>query len=919
MNNNFDKLKTEITLATYLGTSDKLIRCPNPSHEDRNPSCSVDHHTNRYHCFSCGEHGDIFDLVKLQHGYDTKRAAEWLGERFGVKVEWTAQHKAERDREKRIQDARMRAVKFWHQDLMEKETPFKILNGRGFGEELIKKMKLGYAKGDLVARLQAHYPIGDLELQEADFIAAGIFKTNKDGSKVYDAFQNRIIYPLIYAGQVANITGRSIIEGDPKKYQHLDGVKVDYLYNEAALTNPDQMVWLMEGQPDTLAAISLDLPAVGVLGTGGLTKPDKLKHLKTVFVCADNDDAGKRAAASWATLLLKENPEMELKFVELPEGINDFNDWVMDIRSKKLDPNAEYHRLVDGSKNFIEWKISQITTIEDVPQVWPILEALSPISRDSVFRRLRDQLGKSVQLTTLRESFKKWQGELQITMARSAKITDVSFLPPDFKSAAVEFYENNKGEPVAHYGFWAGLKRASDDGTELTTQEPVLIQAIHREDGTIAAEMVTLADLDFDILARRVPEASLVQGRWSDTGMKSFLQNPSERVTTWELIENIKTMIRQYIWYRDDATYTLMAIYALGTYIAKRFDAFPYLLFNGMKGTGKTNSLMLMEELCFNSMMASSCTIATTFRLIENSFCTWIRDEAEVFNTGNQMTPEQLEENTILNSGYKKGATVRRTAMGKNGEATLQSFDVYSPKIFGGIRVVNNVLADRSILVRTNKKPRESQIELRKMTQERRKWTKQAKDIRDQIYPWALSVFPDALAIYEGFLPVKGIDDREWELWLPLFTIARMADYEQNPDVGFYNPKTDTYSGAYLVEMIDLAKRVILEKKTQAKQESFEIKVLDTLSSFLRDGDLIPNGNHPTFYASSVVLKKLNEQLKEESAIKHDISAAKFHAMMLQTGVIECRVEQIKRMWHQCKMTFHIQLTLEAIESAMGS
>ena len=174
MNDIFDNLKAQIPLSTYLSTSDKLICCPVPAHDDKHPSCSVDHSINRWHCYACGIGGDVFDLVKLQYGLEPKQAAEWLGERYGVKVEWTAAHREQRDKQKRIQAARWIAVRTWHQDLMERETPFNILEGRGFSTKIMADMFLGYAQGNLSERFQPHYPFGLQELTEEDFIQAGI-------------------------------------------------------------------------------------------------------------------------------------------------------------------------------------------------------------------------------------------------------------------------------------------------------------------------------------------------------------------------------------------------------------------------------------------------------------------------------------------------------------------------------------------------------------------------------------------------------------------------------------------------------------------------------------------------------------------------------------------------------------------------
>ena len=73
-------------LAVLYGVTDlrRPFRCPDPRHEDRNPSTSYDHHRHAVHCFSCGGDWDAFDLVGMHDGIDgfvdqAHRVAEIVG------------------------------------------------------------------------------------------------------------------------------------------------------------------------------------------------------------------------------------------------------------------------------------------------------------------------------------------------------------------------------------------------------------------------------------------------------------------------------------------------------------------------------------------------------------------------------------------------------------------------------------------------------------------------------------------------------------------------------------------------------------------------------------------------------------------------------------------------------------------------
>ena len=52
-----------------------------PFHSDRNPSMKVD---NRFHCFGCGEDGDVIDFTAKLFGVSLKEAAQRLASDFGI-------------------------------------------------------------------------------------------------------------------------------------------------------------------------------------------------------------------------------------------------------------------------------------------------------------------------------------------------------------------------------------------------------------------------------------------------------------------------------------------------------------------------------------------------------------------------------------------------------------------------------------------------------------------------------------------------------------------------------------------------------------------------------------------------------------------------------------------------------------------
>lgn len=65
----------------FAQTRSGMVKCPNPDHEDRNPSCRI--YGTRYYCFSCQDHGDALDFVSKSIGVGPHEAAEMLWEALG--------------------------------------------------------------------------------------------------------------------------------------------------------------------------------------------------------------------------------------------------------------------------------------------------------------------------------------------------------------------------------------------------------------------------------------------------------------------------------------------------------------------------------------------------------------------------------------------------------------------------------------------------------------------------------------------------------------------------------------------------------------------------------------------------------------------------------------------------------------------
>ena len=76
-------------------------RCP--FHYEKTPSFSIDDYEGFYHCFGCGESGDLITFVKKMEGLGFMEAIEFLAKEVGMDVEFDSQYDKETIAEKNRQ------------------------------------------------------------------------------------------------------------------------------------------------------------------------------------------------------------------------------------------------------------------------------------------------------------------------------------------------------------------------------------------------------------------------------------------------------------------------------------------------------------------------------------------------------------------------------------------------------------------------------------------------------------------------------------------------------------------------------------------------------------------------------------------------------------------------------------------------
>jgi len=312
-------------------------RCP--WHEDRTPSLSVDREKGLYHCFGCGESGDVVELVEKMKGVGFREALEYLGKEAG-RLPAPAPKKPEtqplaEEPEGHNEAGRLTlttVVDYYHRRFLESREAQGYLEARGIRKpELYRRFRIGYADGSFLTVISNG--------QKRHLKELGVL-----GERGQERFLKRIIFPIFNgSGEAVGLYGRSVQQGSKLKHLYLPG-KHHGVFNRSAGRAFEEIL-LTEGILDALSLMELGIENVQALYGAAVLTDEHLQALKedrvkTMVLALDNDDAGRRATEELASRLLKEG--FAVKKIS-PET----KDWNQDLATG-VDPQALKQKIADA-------------------------------------------------------------------------------------------------------------------------------------------------------------------------------------------------------------------------------------------------------------------------------------------------------------------------------------------------------------------------------------------------------------------------------------------------------------------------------------------------------------------------------------------------------------------------------------------
>jgi DNA primase len=360
------EIKSKLPVVDVVGETVALKRAGSaykglcPFHAEKTPSFVVTPDRESWHCFGCGEGGDIFTFLMRRDGLDFREALSRLAEKAGVEL---SERTAKEDRRKRRLREALEAAIAWYREVLlqarQAERARAYLEERGLSAETLERFSIGYAPNTWEAMTRRLIGRG---FSNDELVGAGLASSSNRGG-VIDKFRGRIIIPIRDpSGRAVGLGGRILPGSDGPKYLNspagplFDKSRTLFGIDLAkAAIRREKLAVIVEGYTDVMAAHQAGFGnVVASLGTALTAGQVELatRYADAVALAYDVDLAGE--AATQRGLLEELGPDQsvsKVRVVRIPAG-KDPDELI------RTDPDS-WRRAVAEAKPVIEYFIDR--------------------------------------------------------------------------------------------------------------------------------------------------------------------------------------------------------------------------------------------------------------------------------------------------------------------------------------------------------------------------------------------------------------------------------------------------------------------------------------------------------------------------------------------------------------------------------
>lgn len=398
MNSQTEEIKSKVDIVDIVSEHVQLKqsganwKAPCPFHNEKTPSFMVSKEKQIWHCFGCGEGGDVFTFVQKIENVEFPEALKILAQKAGVTLKRLDPSLV--SQKTKIMDITKLAADFYHKALLqskEGKIARDYLDKRLVLPETIEEFHIGYAPDSWDMLLNLLIKKG---FRENDIFLAGLVVKN-DRGKLYDRFRKRLMFPINdHNGNIVGFTGRILDSSQENQGGKYVNTPQTVIYNKSLIIygldkakkeiKEKDLAVFVEGNMDAVSSHQAGVKNV-IASSGTALTLEQLKILQrftnNLALAFDADLAGQAAAQRGIDNALALG--MNIKVIQLPEEING---------QKIKDPDD---CIKQGTK-FWEKAIKDAASIMDFyfAKVFKQYDKENPLEKKEIAAKLLKQIAK---------------------------------------------------------------------------------------------------------------------------------------------------------------------------------------------------------------------------------------------------------------------------------------------------------------------------------------------------------------------------------------------------------------------------------------------------------------------------------------------------------------------------------------------
>jgi DNA primase len=435
-----DDIKRNLNIIDIAGEHLNLRRSGNsyfalcPFHQEKTPSFSVNEELQIFHCFGCGESGDVITLFEKLNNLDFNDAILELAQRAHIKID-TKNSNYKGSNNKEILRINKAVEDFFYKNLNNNKGAIEYLKKRNINAQSIKDFSIGYSESNdhITKKLLLK------NLTKEKLISYGL-STMRD-NKIRDKFRNRIMFPIKnIKGDTIGFIGRVIKDDVKPKYLNSPETEVfkksEVLYGiniaKKEILQKDFVI-ITEGNIDVIQANQVGIKnIVGIQGTAlSQNHIDTIKrYTNKVYFALDMDSAGYKALQR--SIEITEKNDLISKVISL-DDCKDIDEFIRKYgKSKFIDKIINAEEFITFSIKY-EIKNTDIEKYEGkidvIKKLLPLINmATNEIKRSYYISEISKNL--DIPFETIKDFQKKGKGKTNIKLQKKIKIpsSEIYFL-----------------------------------------------------------------------------------------------------------------------------------------------------------------------------------------------------------------------------------------------------------------------------------------------------------------------------------------------------------------------------------------------------------------------------------------------------------------------------------------------------------